>query len=335
MKVFKKIIRGVLIAACAVLLFAVALVFVFPYIEAPADICPMEFTKTLMAAVPDDTPISELTVVGTHDSGANFVQLPYFAKCQSETVAEQLEDGFRYLDIRLGESGGKLVFYHGFCKCQEGFWPWSSALELGSVLKDCYSFLAANPSETIIFSVKMEQGDDVEAFQQLLDKYISEAEDNWLLTGEIPKLGDCRGKLVLFRRYEDAAGLGERAGIPMLWADQGANDDISLNASETRENGYILLVQDRYKYDSPDKWNAFTATLEASESIPADSICLNFLSSNGFPAYGHPYTYANTLNAQLLELDQDEIPGSAWIIVDFGNGRIADHILARHFVTGG
>ena len=26
---------------------------------------------------------------------------------------------------------------------------------------------------------------------------------------------------------------------------------------------------------------------------------------------------------------------SGWIIVDFGTGRIADHILARHFVTGG
>ena len=41
----------------------------------------------------------------------------------------------------------------------------------------------------------------------------------------MPTLGQARGKLVLLRRWEDEAGLGARAGLPLLWEDQKGHAD--------------------------------------------------------------------------------------------------------------
>ena len=277
-----------------------------------------------MERIPDDTLISDVWIPGTHDSAAQYAALPYFSKCQASSIGTQLEDGFRYLDIRLGEKDGRLVFWHGFCLCRNGFLPWSGALELSSVLAECYDFLAKHPSETIVFAVKVEHGEGGEAFQKLLHNEIDKDSAHWLLTDRIPTMGECRGKLVLMRRYEDALGLGAQAGIPMDWAGQGANDDVSKNAAVEPQATYTLVVQDRYKYGTDDKWNAFLAGLKA-DSGNEPQLRLHFLSTNGTPAYGHPYTYAEELNRRLLK---ESLAGyePAWVIVDFSHYELAEHI---------
>ena len=322
----KKILKAIGLLLCAVVLIAAAVVFVYPYAEAATVDASDGPAVPWMAEVPDSTPLSEITIPGTHDSATKAVQLPFFSMCQSETIARQLEDGFRYLDVRLGESDGGLIFYHGFCKCTAGIMPWSGVLTLEAVLDDCCSFLEENPSETILFVVKMEQGDDVASFQQLLDGCIAENPDKWLLTDAIPTLGDCRGKLVLFRRYEDAAGLGKTAGIPMLWTDQGGHAAVSLAAAEEPQDSYTLIVQDRYKYGTDDKWAAFLAGLDVSADT---AVHLDFLSTNGTAAYGHPFSHGKALNGKLLGEDLSTYAGGRWIIVDFGTAALAEHIYGR------
>ena len=56
-----------------------------------------------MAALPDDRVISEITIPGTHDCASQNAQLGFITKCQALDVAQQLNIGARYLDIRLGE----------------------------------------------------------------------------------------------------------------------------------------------------------------------------------------------------------------------------------------
>ena len=53
---------------------------------------------------------------------------------------------------------------------------------------------------------------------------------------------------------------------------------------------------------------------------------LNFLSTKGTAAYGHPYTFAEKLNRRLLDNDLTETDGARWIVVDFGSGVLAEHI---------
>ena len=282
-----------------------------------------------MAKLPDKTPLNAIVIPGTHDSGTQFVQLAFFSKCQALSIGEQLEAGFRYLDIRLSVDGEGMRLKHGFTDCKTGPMPWSAALSLEEVLRQCYSFLAEHPGETVIFAVKQEHGDEsVADFERCLDGIIGQEPEFWLFTDSIPSLGEARGKLVLLRRYEDEAGLGERSGIPLLWPNQNGFEDPSLNTAMTDQETYRLWVQDRYEYDADEKWTAFRAGLR-EEQIEPEDLAIQFLSTKGHAAYGHPFTFAGKLNPELMGYEL--LPGCGWIIVDFASATLAEHIYAANF----
>ena len=185
------------------------------------------------------------------------------------------------------------------------------------------------PGETVLLAVKLEHGDETPAqLGQALEDCISEQPDRWLLTDRIPTLGQARGKLVLLRRYEDEAGLGARAGIPLLWEDQGGHEDTALNIVMSDRGGYPLWVQDRYEYGSDDKWEAFLAGI-GEQQIGAGDLALHFLSTKGTLAYGHPWHFARDLNLRLLNTSVSTLRG--WIILDFGNATLAEQIYSANF----
>ena len=344
MKKELKTIKTALICILAAVILTAAYLYISPLLIKHQDIS-VEDSADWMSKLPDDTLLSDISVPGTHDSATQNVMLAYFAKCQASDIRTQLDDGFRYLDIRLGAkragSEDKLIFYHGFCPCREGWAPWSKNLELSAVLAQCYSFLSDYPSETIIFTVKMEQGSDLTTFELLLDSYISKGQDKWFLTDKIPALGECRGKIVLFRRYDDVCGLGKRSGIHMSWTDQDAAFISDAACVIEKQDNFTLLVQDRYKLDAEQKWSMFTRGLESS--LSSDRILnLNFLSTNGSAKFGNPYSHAKDLNKRFLELDLSglkikqapdiaPIERSFWIITDFSNSQLASHIYSLNF----
>ena len=327
----KKVLQILIIVGIVILvtvIIAAAYLFISP-ITVKHDGTAVKGSENWMSALPDDIKLSDIAIPGTHDSASNNVVLPYFAKCQDSDIRTQLDEGFRYLDIRLGvkrvQSEDKLLLYHGFCSCKESWVPWSKDLELSSVLAQCYSFLSDYPSETVIFVVKMEQGSDIKSFELLLDSYISKGQDKWLLTDTIPTLGQCRGKIVLFRRYDDVCSLGTRSGIEFKWEDQGDHRAAELGAAIAEEQiGFTLKVQDWFKYDAQDKWAIFEEGLAGAGSLD-DTISLNFLSTNGSAKFGNPHTHAKTLNSLFLKKDLSEAK-NAWIIVDYSSALLASHI---------
>ena len=326
----KKLLKllGRILALCLSLLLILALVMIVVPLTETGDKTPVPGSADWMAQLPDDKLLSEIVIPGTHDSGTQYVQLAFFSKCQAMSIAEQLEAGFRYLDIRLGVDAHNGIFQlmHGFTKCKTGAFSADSLL-LDWVLDDCYRFLEAHPTETILFAVKQEHGEEsVEEFETMLDAYIREREDSWLLTDAMPALGDARGKLVLLRRYADEAELGSRAGIPFLWVNQNGHDDVTLNAA-AEDNGYTLFVQDRYEYGTEDKWNAFTVGMDAGRNRGAEDISLSFLSTKGTLAYGHPHVFAKTLNARLM---QANLALDGWVIVDFASAPLAERIYSAN-----
>ena len=319
-----RILAGVL----ALLLIAALCFFVIPLTENARN-TPVPGSADWMAALPDETPLCDIVLPGTHDSATQYVQLAFFSKCQSLSIAQQLEAGFRYLDIRLGdtEKGGDYPrLMHGFTNCKTGIF--GGTLTLDAVLADCYAFLAQHPTETVIFAVKHEHGDTATAdFQRTLQGFTAAREANWLLTDTLPTLGEARGKLVLLRRWEDEAGLGGESGVPFLWKDQREREDTSLAAAEEPQGAFTLFVQDRFKYDADEKWNAFLTGMEAE---PADGdVLLSFLSTNGSSAYGHPWKYAKALNPRLMALNDEMLKG--WVIVDFATAQLAEKIYSTNF----
>ena len=323
-----RVLLRVLAGLLAVIVLIAAVMVLVPLTEG-VDKTPVSGSADWMAALPDETPVSRIVLPGTHDSATQYVQLAFFSKCQGLDIPGQLEAGYRYLDIRLGIDEHNDIFklMHGFTNCKTsalGF----DALYLDDLLRGCYAFLQDHPTETVLFAVKFEHGDaEVAEVQRMLDAYIREDPDFWLLTDTLPTLGEARGKLVLLRRWADEAGLGRAAGIPLLWADQNGHGDVNLDAATEPQDSYTLLVQDRFEYGTDDKWDAFCRGMDKASTRGDGDLAIHFLSTKGTAAYGHPYKYAGALNRRLTAAG--DLDG--WIIVDFASAKLAAHIYGMNF----
>ena len=324
LKVCLRILGGLL----AALLLFLLVMFLIPLTET-GDRTKVEGSADWMARLEDPTPLDAITIPGTHDSATRYVQLGYFSKCQAMSIGEQLEAGYRYLDIRLAVDGDGMKLMHGFTNCRTSPFNPVDKLYLDDLLDDCYAFLKKHPTETVVFAVKQEHGkDSVAVFESMLNSYIREDADMWLLTDSIPTLDEARGKLVLMRRYEDEGGLEARSGIPLIWADQKGAKDTRPNVVAEKNDFYTLYVQDRFEYDTEAKWEAFTKGMAMAEKRAKDGdVILSFLSTKGSLTYGHPRQFANVLNPRLAELDSL----SGWVVVDFLSPKLAETIYSHNF----
>jgi 1-phosphatidylinositol phosphodiesterase len=207
-----------------------------------------------MASLPDTRGLSELSIPGSHDSGARFEPYPGLAKTQSLTIADQLTAGIRYFDMRCRNFDDQFLIYHG---------PIDQNQTFDDVLSTMSSFLDAHPHETLIMSVKEEvasQGATM-TFEQVFDGYVASSPDRWYLSPAVPQLGDVRGKIVLLRRFDaTATPLGIDASA---WADNTTFTLATPDATMRIEDFYNLI-------DNDSKWNAITALLgEASTGDPS------------------------------------------------------------------
>ncbi|EEQ36828.1 putative 1-phosphatidylinositol phosphodiesterase [Clavispora lusitaniae] len=163
--------------------------------------------KTWLKELDDNTSIASLSIPGTHNAFACHTALPS-VQCQGESVTDQLEHGVRFLDIRAGkfplksgDEANDLTVVHGKFPVKIPF-----PKKLSSALDEVYDFLDANPSETVIVSIKQEGtgewNNDADEFANVIwDKYVNPKKDKWYLGTSLPRLGDARGKIILFRRF--------------------------------------------------------------------------------------------------------------------------------------
>ena len=328
----RRIILSVLAAIAFVIVLAAAVAFILPLTET-VDGCQGENAQSWMAELPDDITISGVVLPGTHDSATKYVHLGLLAKCQALSVEEQLAAGFRYFDLRVEVTDKGLKMKHGFLDCQTGAAPWSPALYADKIFSDFRFFLNEHPTEFIVLAVKQEHGGKTpETIERLIALMCSLDGDYLLAADTLPTVGEARGKIVVLRRYEDEGNMGAGGGLPYLWEDQGNRDQTDLAAASQDQGSYLLTVQDRYKYDCDDKRSAFLDTLQhpgETGSAGQPALTVNFLSTNGNTAYGHPYRYAKELNEWFMTLEDRELSG--WIIVDFGSGRMAEKIYSANF----
>ncbi|MFJ7062362.1 phosphatidylinositol-specific phospholipase C [Streptomyces microflavus] len=164
-------------------------------------------TQDWMGGLPDATSLQRLTIPGTHDSGARFGG-PW-SECQNTTIAQQLESGIRFLDVRCRITGGSFAIHHGAA---------FQNMMFGDVLVACWNFLAARPSETVLMRVKQEYSSESDAsFRAVFDDYLDARgwRSLFRLDSTLPTLGGARGKVVLLA---DNGGLpGVRYGDPAVF----------------------------------------------------------------------------------------------------------------------
>ena len=321
--------------ACALLMCMMVCVFA-GLAAMPADAADVRAVNW-MENIPDETKLSSMSIPGTHDSCTQNVDMRYIFQCQDASIATQLKYGYRYLDMRLvleKRSGQEtLVLKHNIARCKVSDSPFSRTLTLADVLKDVYAFLDEHPNETVIMCMKAENSkDDVAAVQKALYEMIDQAPERWYLKNEIPTLGAVRGRIVLATRFDDKLQVGsDRCGLYFGWADQGDRTVLTDPTADSVINGReTLCVQDRYNYDVGDKIAAIRTCLDNSRAAD-DTFFLNFTSTSGSGAVGHPKEYAKDINLDLYAYEWEAGKAYGVVIVDFGPKKIAEKIYGTNF----
>ncbi|WP_328621081.1 phosphatidylinositol-specific phospholipase C [Streptomyces sp. NBC_00354] len=181
-------------------------------------------TQEWMAGLGDATALQRMTIPGTHDSGATKGGL--YVACQNISIAQQLDSGIRFLDVRCRVTGGSFAIHHA---------AFFQDLMFGDVLVACANFLAAHPSETVLMRLKQEYSEDSDAtFRAVFDNYLDHR--GWRplfrIADTLPALGQARGKVVL---------LADNGGLPGLRYGDGNVFDIQddWNAEPFAKRGKI------------------------------------------------------------------------------------------------
>ncbi|WP_406304233.1 phosphatidylinositol-specific phospholipase C domain-containing protein [Streptomyces sp. NBC_00885] len=195
--------RSFLVGAAAV--SATALIGAPPAFAAPRRTLS---AQDWMSGSADSTALARLTIPGTHDSGARFGGL--WAECQNTTIADQLNSGIRFLDVRCRVTGDSFAIHHGAAY---------QNLMFGDVLIACRDFLSSHPSETVLMRVKQEYSQESDAtFRRVFDTYLDTK--GWRplfrIGDGLPSLGEARGKVVL---------IADNGGLPgVKWWDSAVFD---------------------------------------------------------------------------------------------------------------
>ncbi|KIW01285.1 uncharacterized protein PV09_07325 [Verruconis gallopava] len=261
-----------------------------------------------MREMADRTPISALSIPGTHNSPTCH-PAPPSVRCQAVSPREQLENGVRFFDIRVQpesetEVNDKLILVHSVFPISLTGNKYFRDLE-----RDVINFLDEHRSETVVFSLKREGPGH--ATDQHLSKIIRDHygnSDRWWTEPHWPKLGEARGKIVLLRRYalddsvkneHDGRGYGIEAEN---WADKAVNDH---HGAVIVQDFYEVLdtenIDLKIKYATEHLERAGCCVCPDDEQAPPPPMYLNFLSASNFWKVGcWPEKIAAKLNPAIV-----------------------------------
>ncbi|SCZ51531.1 MULTISPECIES: phosphatidylinositol-specific phospholipase C [Photorhabdus] len=236
----------------------------------------------------DNRLLSHITIPGTHESCAHR-NISGLAKCQDLSVSDQLQLGIRYLDIRChAETNNRGFVIDGY----KDRWIFemhhgiiNEYIVFDKVVIDCQNFLKANPSETILMSIKQEQSTEPDElfnaiFKHYKDKYSPLFHDD----SQIPKLGDVRGKIVVISRNKGLPGIA--------WTS--------------------IDIEDHY--DDPgkeEKYHFVVAHLEKALKYRGDTLYLTNTSAYSGPDFTLDYAFYmyKSLKNWIIHTYQPEHPG--------------------------
>jgi len=280
--------------------------------------------ESWMKELKDETPLSGLSIPGTHNSPTHHRALPS-VRCQAVSPRIQLENGVRFFDVRVQPESPRDPTKDGLLLVHSVF---PIALLGGKYFRDLvneiYDFLDKNPSETLIMSVKREGvGDSTDAqLSRILKHHYAGDSNRWYTAPHIPSLRDARRKIVLIRRFGldeslkgeyDGAGWGINAET---WVDNTPNDTCPSGAICVQDFYEVLETENiekkiGYSEAHLDRAGACICALPglAGENAVAGDpspkpqpIYLNFLSASNFWKVGcWPGRIAAKLNPAIVE----------------------------------
>ena len=271
-----------------------------------------------MANLKDETPLSALSIPGTHNSPACHRALPS-VRCQATSPPEQLENGVRFFDIRVQPEAPQDPTRDGLVLVHSVF-PISLTGNkfFRDLVNEIFAFLDRNPSETVIISVKREgtgSATDAQLGRILRDHYAGDV-NRWFTAPRIPTLGEARTKIVLLRRFGLEEGLKQEWGGAGWcieadpWADNTPNSTCP-SGDICVQDFYEVLesenIEKKIKYcqDHLERAAQCVYTLQGADGQSSETklpFYINFLAASNFWKVGcWPEKIAAQINPAMVE----------------------------------
>jgi 1-phosphatidylinositol phosphodiesterase len=234
-----------------------------------------------MAEMQDSTPLSALSIPGTHNSPTCHRALPS-VRCQAVTPRQQLDNGVRFFDVRVqpehptDPASDALVLVHGVFPISL-----TGTKSFRALVTDVHAFLAAHPSETVVMSVKREgSGPSTDThLAAVLRTHYARDSKQWWTAPRIPRLAEARGKIVLLRRF------GLDRGRDGDWAVDGTGWAYNTPRDECRHVVVQDLCEVLHTQGVERKIQAaieFLARVSGCSNDGSPRFQLNFLSASNF-----------------------------------------------------
>ncbi|XP_047461592.1 1-phosphatidylinositol phosphodiesterase-like [Mugil cephalus] len=142
-----------------------------------------------MKEIPDDTPISAISIPGTHESLTLYG--PPLTKCQIWTLKQQLYVGIRYFDVHAGIwfPTEKLIYI------RDSHWMYWQHMQFDEVLSDILKFLKDHNDETVLLKMTL-HGLYKGKVVQLLNNLIGKHKKRIWTESSVPEMKKARNKVV-------------------------------------------------------------------------------------------------------------------------------------------
>ncbi|GHV82238.1 phosphatidylinositol-specific phospholipase C [Spirochaetia bacterium] len=154
-----------------------------------------------MSPIADAMPLRNLLIPGAHDAATyrNDVLAPASLKCQNTDFDQQLNQGIRFFDLRVGikSSDGEVGFYHG-----SEFLGYLH-VDLPDFLTIAANFLGSHEKESLIITLKQEHDGNSDLLPGKINSLIALYPSLFYSGGKKMAeltLGDVRGKIILWDR---------------------------------------------------------------------------------------------------------------------------------------
>ena len=210
-----------------------------------------------MGALPDSTPLSQLSIPGAHDAAsASITSWTSWTRTQELNIALLWNCGVRAFDLRPAWADGQLGLYHG---------KYSAHISLPEVMRVLLLALEKHPAEAAIVIIRHEEEADGNApgWKDALGAHLQSIGPQLVDYSPGLTLGDLRGKILVLSRNEYTGGpLG---GYIKGWSHSKRTAS-QKRASLIGKDGSSspLWVQDYYHPDgAEDKWAAVQGLLDS------------------------------------------------------------------------
>ncbi|MGH3973702.1 MAG: phosphatidylinositol-specific phospholipase C [Pseudonocardiaceae bacterium] len=309
-----------------------------------------------MRDIPDDARVTTLNIPGTHNS-CSVDGLLGFGKTQNLDLADQLNAGIRFLDIRLSHYQDNLFVHHDVVHMGKSY---------ADVLAICADFLKQHPSEAILMSVKDEgrfdsnlgrfafserfgksRGDPMnwvirsssfeEAFKAKTWQHVEDASLFYNVAAPLPDglsaanhpaltsqttLEQVRGKIILLRRFEGGQDIGSDF---TYWPE---------NRRFRSSTSLVYAVEDRYQDPGEDfKYNFIITHMEEARRRNPRDLYITFSSAVNL----RPRGYSKTINPRLNDYLTRFTGGRVGIIaMDYFEEprELVSNVIKTNFTTG-